>query len=247
MLPACQPGPAGEDAKAQVKANLSCESLGEKDGMPQSAVYATAGEKKAKLATTNTCDSIPRAAYEDHEIPDSAIAAVGGWWAGLGEYFYAIREGEGIAYYKGWVEERQEEENYHYQKMGGYKDGRFEISMPLKKEELVGTYTLSKEEGSHIVFVGMRGDTLVAEYFQMEGILPPVNQLNIYMTSLESERIENLEVDPLTLHFTSSMGRGEFVKLGDGIAVIFLDKEIGGQPMMLAKVLAEDYSIPVEQ
>lgn len=243
---ACQTAPADEEKEESYKVRLQCQAVSEDEAFPQSAVFAIVNQNKAKLANISSCDSIPPASYEDYGIPAEALAAVGGWWAGAGDYFYAIQEDSTIAFYQGWVEEGQEEEDYHYSIVGTFADSRFNLQMPVKKEELVGTYALSRETGSHILFIGLREDTLKAEYFQMDGILPPVNQLNILMTSLEREQAASLELNPATLNFTSELGRGKFLREEKGSAVLLLDKELDGGPLRMEKILSEDYSIPVQ-
>ncbi len=246
LFTACQTAPADEEKEESYKVRLQCQAVSEDEAFPQSAVFAIVNQNKVKLASISNCDSIAPASYEDYEIPAEALAAVGGWWAGAGDYFYAIREDSTITFYQGWAEEGQEEESYHYSKIGIFSDGQFNLQMPVKQEELVGTYTLSRETGSHILFVGLKEDTLKAEYFQMDGILPPVNQLNLLMTSLERKEAASLELNPVTLSFTSELGRGKFIRDEKGSAVVLLDKEADGGPLRLEKILSEDYSIPVQ-
>lgn len=246
LLSACQSGSTDQSGSESYNIQLQCQASNTEQTASQNAVYAIVNQNKVKLGSISSCDSIAPASYEDYDIPAEALAAVGGWWAGLGEYFYAIKEDSTIAFYQGWVEEGQEEERYHYTKVGTFADGQFNLQMPVKKEELVGTYALSREAGSHILFVGLKEDTLKAEYFQMDGILPPVNQLNILMTSLEREEAAVLELNPATLDFTSELGRGKFIQEEKGPAVLLLDKEVNGEPLRMEKILSEDYSIPVQ-
>ena len=241
FMAACQ-GPSENAEEKSYTVHLQCEA----EDPQQNAVFAIVNQNKVKLASINLCDSISPSSYEDFDIPAAALSAVGGQWAGVGEYFYAIEEGSAIIFYEGWMEEGQEEDNFHYHKTGTFADGQFNLQMPLKKEELVGTYALSREAGSHILFVGLKGDTLVAEYFQMDGILPPVNQLNILMTSLERKAASPLKINPNTLNFTSGLGNGKFVNMKDSEAVLLLGKGEGGHPLRLDKILSEDYSIPVQ-
>ncbi|MCB0560992.1 MAG: hypothetical protein KDD09_18675, partial [Phaeodactylibacter sp.] len=127
-----------------------------------------------------------------------------------------------------------------------FANGQFNLQMPVRKDELVGTYALSRESGSHILFVGLKEDTLRAEYFQMDGILPPVNQLNILMTSMEPQAAANLEFGPSSLDFTSSLGNGRFILDNKSAAVLLQDAHAPGQPLRMEKILSEDYSIPVQ-
>lgn len=47
---------------------------------------------------------------------ENSIAACGGWWAGAGDYFYAAPNTNGIIVYKGWADEGQEDDGFHWEK-----------------------------------------------------------------------------------------------------------------------------------
>ncbi|MCB0548939.1 MAG: hypothetical protein KDD19_15270 [Phaeodactylibacter sp.] len=246
LFNACQSGVADKGDEQDFTVQLQCQAISEDDALPQSAVYAIVNQNKVKLATISSCDSIPPASYEDYEIPANALAAAGGWWGGAGDYFYAIREDTVIAFYQGWADESQEDESFHYTRIGAFEDGMFNLQIPVRKEELVGTYALSREAGSYILFVGMKEDSLVAEYFQMDGILPPVNQLNILMSSLERKEAAHLVLNTTTLNFTSELGKGQFLLEKGGAAVVLQEEEVDGHPLRMEKILSKDYSIPVQ-
>lgn len=223
---------------------LLCESMGESNaGIPKSAVYTIVEEQKVKIANIAACDSIRPAAFSDYDIPDSALAAAGGWYAGAGDYLYAIREGEVIAYYQGWQDEMQEDEGFHYTQLGVYKNGKFELQLPPTREELVGTYTLSQETGSHILFVGMHEDTLIGEHFVLDGVLPPLNQLNVLMTGMAPQDSAVLDLIDQGFRFSSAMGDGTFKRTGDGLEVTL---NLDGEQVSLQKALSKDYSLPAE-
>ena len=246
LFSACQNGPDNEAEEQSFTVQLQCQLINQDETAPRSAVYAVVNQNKVKLANISNCDSIPTASYEDYDIPKTALEAVGGWWAGAGDYFYAIQEDSTIGFYQGWADEGQEDDVYHYNKIGSFANGQFNLQMPVRKDELVGTYALSRESGSHILFVGLKEDTLRAEYFQMDGVLPPVNQLNILMTSMEPQAAANLEFGPSSLDFTSSLGNGRFILENKGTAVLLQDAQAPGQPLRMEKILSEDYSIPVQ-
>jgi len=133
-LAACLNTPAGEGAEEGFSVQLLCQPASQDESMPQSAVYAIVNQSKVKLASMSACDSIAPASFEDYDIPGAARAAVGGWWAGGGEYLYAIEEDSAVAFYQGWVEEGQEDDSYHYQKIALFKEGRFDLQLPQQKE-----------------------------------------------------------------------------------------------------------------
>jgi hypothetical protein len=45
----------------------------------------------------------------------NSITACGSWWAGAGDYFYIAPSKKGVAVYKGWQDEEQEEPGYHWE------------------------------------------------------------------------------------------------------------------------------------
>jgi hypothetical protein len=225
-------------------ARLLCETREGEMGIPESEVYTIIDDQKIKIANISACDSIPREQYVDYDIPDSALAAVGGWYAGAGDYLYIVREADQLAYYQGWQDEMQEDEGFHYTRIGTYQSGGFELQLPPKREELVGTYTASKETGSHILFIGMHGDTLIGEHFEMDGILPPLNQLNVLMTGMAPRDSVTLNLVDQSFRFSSKMGDGMFKRSNGGIEVSLNLKD--GQQINLQKALSKDYSLPAE-
>jgi len=54
--------------------------------------------------------------YENFEIPQNAKSAIGGWWAGAGDYFYFIEENGITTIYKGWQDEGQVDAGFHWEK-----------------------------------------------------------------------------------------------------------------------------------
>lgn len=94
---------------------LSCKSLGEMEYAPVYEVYVSFEEKKQKIGKCNACLDIPKSDYSSHEVPENAIAARGGWYAGGGDYFYSIRDEDGnLAVYQGWQDEGQAEEDFSF-------------------------------------------------------------------------------------------------------------------------------------
>lgn len=239
-LESCAPADSSEQTP-DVRLTCSPKSIGE-GGAPNSAVYTLVGNQKVKIANIAACDSIPASDYAEYGIPDTALAAVGGWHAGSGDYLFAVARSGEVIYYQGWAEEQQEDGGYHYTQLGVYTNGEFELQLPPQREELVGTYTLSQETGSHILFVGMRGDTLIGEHFELDGILPPPNQLNVLMTGMAPQDSARLVLANQSFRFHSGLGDGTFKRTDDGMEVSL--ELNGGQRLTLRKELSEDYSIP---
>lgn len=66
---------------------------------------------------SGNADFIPNADFKSKEIPENAIAACGGWWAGAGDYFYVVKTDNKLVIYQGWQDEGQNDEGYHWKKM----------------------------------------------------------------------------------------------------------------------------------
>ncbi len=113
----------------QVK--LYCEDIAPGADQPQFAVYAIINESKAKITEIGVaCQPIEQAEFATYEIPDDALSAVGGWWAGAGDYFYAKKEGKKVGIYYAGVDEAMETPGYPYQRVATYDNGKFSVSFP---------------------------------------------------------------------------------------------------------------------
>lgn len=111
------PLPEHEGPSVNEPARLECVSLGEDEyGIPHNEVYFIKGEKQEKVAECLACQEISRESFQSFEIPETAISACGGWWAGGGDYFYAIQgKGGVLEVYFGWQDEGQEDDGFHWE------------------------------------------------------------------------------------------------------------------------------------
>lgn len=117
---ACQNDSAGDKTPAAASipvVTLSCTTAtDESTGNPMAEIFLEFGEQKMKIADAGiTCEPIVPASYGDFQIPAEAVSACGGWWAGAGDYFYALVKDGKIVVYKGWQAEEQEDEGFHYE------------------------------------------------------------------------------------------------------------------------------------
>lgn len=104
------------------KASLVCKDRGEDEyGTPQYDVYVQYDSSKHKVGTCNACAPLDLQDYHEYNIPKEAMAAVGGWFAGQGDYFYILStKDDGIKVFAGWQDEGQIEEDdysFHYKKV----------------------------------------------------------------------------------------------------------------------------------
>ncbi|MBK6946846.1 MAG: hypothetical protein IPH16_01110 [Haliscomenobacter sp.] len=114
---ACGPGKGGEKTAAP-EVTFRWETLIEETTeIPRSQVFVTVNGQEQKVADILACDLIDASGYERFEIPKSALAACGGWWAGAGDYLYAIQDGTDVVIMKGWQSEEQTESGFHYEEV----------------------------------------------------------------------------------------------------------------------------------
>jgi len=108
---------------------LTCEEVGSSGDIPKSAVYAIVNDRKTKVMEINsTCMQIEPAGYAGYGIPADAVAVVGSWFAGIGDFFYAQQEGDQINIYHAAIGEENTSENLPpYRKIATYEQDKITI------------------------------------------------------------------------------------------------------------------------
>jgi len=133
LLAACKTDKKAEqdsaDTAPPMDVQLICEAAPAESENPYNGVFMIVNENKTKIADINACDKINPADYATYDIPKEALIAVGGWWAGAGDYFYVLRQGAGLTVYHAQVDEAQEVEGYHYLPVVSYADGRYSFDV----------------------------------------------------------------------------------------------------------------------
>ncbi|MBK8041336.1 MAG: hypothetical protein KBG02_16230 [Haliscomenobacter sp.] len=108
----------GNEKTAAPEVSFRCETqIEETTEIPRSQVFVTVNGQEQKVADILACDLIDASGYENFEIPKSALAACGGWWAGAGDYLYAVVKGSDVVIMKGWQSEEQTESGFHYEEV----------------------------------------------------------------------------------------------------------------------------------
>lgn len=109
------------------KVELRCEERsGTTEDTPAAGVFAVVNTNKTKIANINACDLIEADVYPELGIPTDALMAVGGWWAGSGDYFYAQKgEKNEILFYHGVVDEMSETPRPVYEVIAAFRNGSF--------------------------------------------------------------------------------------------------------------------------
>lgn len=96
---------------------LRCKDLGPDEyDVPRSEVYVWVGGKSENyVGKSQACMDIDSAYYSSHEIPEEAIDACGGWYAGSGDYYYSIKEEGVLKVYYGWQDEGDPDGGMHWE------------------------------------------------------------------------------------------------------------------------------------
>ena len=98
-----------------VKASLSCDELkGADEPEPEAVLYLRHNETQHLIDTISTCSVIAREMYTTYNIPLEALSAAGGWWAGHGNFYYAIQEGDSLAVMHTSRAQEQDSLGYQY-------------------------------------------------------------------------------------------------------------------------------------
>ncbi|PKV63136.1 hypothetical protein [Pontibacter ramchanderi] len=85
------------DANAWVKADLLCEEIRNADEEdPVAVVFLSQLEQQYVLDTVYTCSVISPQMFTSFGVPRQALSACGGWWAGQGNFYYTLLEGDSI-------------------------------------------------------------------------------------------------------------------------------------------------------
>lgn len=224
---------------------LNCQTIDANANPPIYAVYVVVNYNKVKIASSTACDSISKQDYEKYNIPDNAFEAVGGWHKEEGTVIYAAFEGQYLSFFQKHLHEASDGSIKELKtlQLGKYIDGKFDLRLPLRMEDLPGAYVLSKESGSHLIFVGLKDNGLAAEYFQTEETLPPVDQLNLLMATMEPDTMNNFEVQFPSLQFISDTYSGEFIETENGGIDLILT---GEEALKLHKIQPGDDNISTE-
>lgn len=86
--------------------------------VPRTQIVLTVGDRKTILDTiSNACTEIQRSEYKSYGIPQDALTAFGGWYAGGGDYFYLTQKNGKAAVYHGWQDEGEEVAGYHWKRL----------------------------------------------------------------------------------------------------------------------------------
>ncbi len=97
---------------------LTCRKISPPDAdNPLYEVSLFALNTNIPLDTIHSCSFFNNEAYAEIEIPSDAISACGGWYKGIGEYFYLKDENSDLVVYSVWLKEEQTTNRYPYREV----------------------------------------------------------------------------------------------------------------------------------
>lgn len=97
---------------------LDCHLVSPADAdNPLYEVALIALNKRIPLDTVHACQNYTQDDYAAVEIPARAISACGGWYKGVGEYFYLTEENADLVVRYAWLKEEQTTNPYPYREV----------------------------------------------------------------------------------------------------------------------------------
>lgn len=95
--------------------SFNCEDMTADETYPKFKITLLMDGFPYTLDTITSCQNFAPSDFSNYEVPDSALAACGGWFAGSGDYFYATKKENVLQVYYGWQGEEQADEGFNYQ------------------------------------------------------------------------------------------------------------------------------------
>ena len=114
-----QPAQVIEQTDVLLICQSSKASANEAD-VPEHEVFLQLAESKLKVADILNCETLAPESYANYQIPKEAISAVGGWWAGAGDYLYVIEENGKYLVRKGGANEQSEAVDFDYKTIASF-------------------------------------------------------------------------------------------------------------------------------
>ena len=122
---ACNNDSSGGAQEVTFDVTFTCEETETDEIGPISSLYVTINSSKTKLADIRGCaGTLSSDEYAVYDVPTEAKAAAYGYWAGAGDYFYAIRDGEKLKIFRAEMDEMQDGK-LDYEHLTEYQNGRF--------------------------------------------------------------------------------------------------------------------------
>lgn len=217
-------GEKADPETATDEVQFFCEELAgeEAETGPRYEVMLAWANGKVPVSVITSCATIAPSSYPDYQIPTNALTAVGGWWAGGGDYLYAVEEGSQILIKQGSVDEMQVTQDYGYQIIAILAEGKLTKVEP--GPTISGLYALGGHDTSWIVVVDRENGAWTAEGIEYKGMLPDEDLL-MSLESFELKPFENFAVSTDQKVFFSDWGQGKFMVENGLMHLVFEEKE----------------------
>ena len=123
--PTADPAPSpdatvAESEVARDVVSFECKPLADEDGMPMQQVSLVINGTAHIVDTINTCQAVTPDNYLQYNMPENTLAATYSWWAGYGEYLYAIRRDDSVMLMRGYSDEMEEEPGFNYEQVAKF-------------------------------------------------------------------------------------------------------------------------------
>jgi hypothetical protein len=211
------------------KLSLVCQSeTSTIEDKPAHSVHLIFNDKKIKLANVLACETIKKDTYSQYEMPNNALDACGGWWAGAGEYFYLYQKINGnYAVNYGQMYEEKETQKYDYTELIQIKKNETGLYQAIPKHnlnELVGVYTLGGLDNSWILIIKLVGEKLNVTYHVINGMIPPSEDLNSNNFKIGGGKVlENFQIDFSDMTINSDLGQGQLENIFERERITFFE------------------------
>lgn len=220
---------------------LQCKGVSQPgDVIPHHEVFVVLGENIVKVADIYACDKIEPARYESLGIPASALDALGSTDAVEGGMIVFVDRAPDrrIQVRVGVPETEAPDSKYKFRTMATFTDEVFSGNPERMRAELVGTYALSGQKNSYVLFLGLSNMDMIAQFFEVQGPLPEVAKMGEVLTKAPPVVFKKFSVNFRTLEFESDYGTGMIDKTDEKTVITFRQKtDENGQPLRLEKII----------
>ncbi len=181
-------------------------------GMYLCELFVQTGDYRIKLDELVNCDTAGAATALD--LPEGAIDAAGGWWAGAGAWYALVPDSSGWAIYQ-----RLEDEMLPVREWRLFarldSSGKL-LPPPFQASRLAGFYARQREEGGvEVLFLGMNGGMLEARLFRLDS-LPDREAFHAAIAQSRAVPLGLVELYPWTNECYTSMGPCKVEQMPDG-------------------------------
>ncbi|RMD74693.1 MAG: hypothetical protein D6818_02785, partial [Bacteroidetes bacterium] len=174
--------------------------------------FVQTGEYRIKLDELINCDTADATTALD--LPEGAIDAAGGWWAGAGSWYALVPDSAGWAIYRRLEDEMLPASEWRlFARLD--EAGRL-VPPPIQPSQLAGFYARQRDEGgTEVLFLGMNGGMLEAKLFQLDS-LPPKKVFHNVLRQSREIPLGLVELYPWANECFTSMGPCRVEQLPSG-------------------------------